>query len=35
VDPKYTISDKLREGHQRRKLEHAKKWNGFGYSLFN
>jgi DNA (cytosine-5)-methyltransferase 1 len=25
VDPKYTISDKLREGHQRRKLEHAKK----------
>ncbi|WCG37617.1 DNA (cytosine-5-)-methyltransferase [Aerococcus urinaeequi] len=35
VDPKYTISDKLWEGHQRRKLEHKKKGNGFGYTLFN
>lgn len=31
----YTISDKLWEGHQRRKKEHLKKGNGFGYSLFN
>lgn len=35
VDSKYTISDKLWSGHQRRKLEHAQKGNGFGYSLFN
>ncbi|MFC3122927.1 DNA (cytosine-5-)-methyltransferase [Agaribacter flavus] len=32
---KYTISDKLWEGHQNRKLQHAAKGNGFGYSLFN
>ncbi|MFR9535007.1 MAG: DNA cytosine methyltransferase [Rikenellaceae bacterium] len=35
VDAKYTISDKLWEGHQRRKAEHINKGNGFGYSLFN
>lgn len=35
VGDKYTISDKLWEGHQRRKLEHKEKGNGFGYSLFN
>ena len=35
VDPKYTISDKLWEGHKRRKKEHKSKGNGFGYSLFN
>jgi len=35
VDDKYTISDKLWAGHQRRKLEHKAKGNGFGYSLFN
>lgn len=35
VDPKYTISDKLWAGHQRRKKEHKAKGNGFGYSLFN
>ncbi len=35
VDPKYTISDKLWAGHQRRKKEHREKGNGFGYSLFN
>lgn len=34
VDEKYTISDKLWAGHQRRKLEHKKKGNGFGYSIF-
>lgn len=35
VEPKYTISDKLWAGHQRRKLAHRQKGNGFGYSLFN
>jgi DNA (cytosine-5)-methyltransferase 1 len=35
VDPKYTISDKLWAGHQRRKKEHKEKGNGFGYSLFD
>lgn len=35
VDPKYTISDRLWQGHQRRKLEHRERGNGFGYSLFN
>jgi DNA (cytosine-5)-methyltransferase 1 len=35
VNSKYTISDKLWEGHQRRKSEHQAKGNGFGYSLFN
>lgn len=35
VDDKYTISDKLWAGHQRRKIEHKKKGNGFGYGLFN
>lgn len=35
VDSKYTISDKLWAGHQRRRKEHAAKGNGFGYCLFN
>jgi DNA (cytosine-5)-methyltransferase 1 len=35
VESKYTISDKLWLGHQRRKQMHADKGNGFGYSLFN
>lgn len=35
VDPKYTISDKLWAGHQKRKLAHKEKGNGFGYSLFD
>ena len=34
-EDKYTISDKLWVGHQRRKAEHKSKGNGFGYSLFN
>jgi len=34
VDNKYTISNKLWIGHQRRKLEHQHKGNGFGYRLF-
>jgi DNA (cytosine-5)-methyltransferase 1 len=35
VDEKYFLSDLLWAGHQRRKLEHKQKGNGFGYSLFN
>lgn len=34
VSDKYTISDTLWNGHKRRKEEHKKKGNGFGYSLF-
>jgi len=34
-DEKYVLSDALWEGHKRRKEEHIKKGNGFGYSLFN
>jgi DNA (cytosine-5)-methyltransferase 1 len=35
IDAKYTLSDKLWEGHQRRKLAHKANGNGFGYSMFN
>lgn len=35
VSDKYTISNKLWEGHKRRKLEHKAKGNGFGFGLFN
>lgn len=35
VDEKYTISDKLYEGHLRRKKEHKEKGNGFGFSVFD
>jgi len=35
VDEKYTISDRLWAGHQRRKRENKAKGKGFGYSLFN
>lgn len=35
VDSKYTLSDKLRAWHQRRKEEHKNKWNWFWYSMFN
>lgn len=31
----FTISDQLWAGHQRRKLEHKNKGNGFGYTLFD
>lgn len=33
VNPKYTISDKLWAGHQRRKRENEKRGRGFGYSM--
>ena len=35
VDKKYTISDKIWASHQRRKVQHKAKGNGFGYCLFN
>lgn len=35
VDDKYTLSDRLWSGHQRRKKEHKEKGYGFGYSLFD
>lgn len=35
VDGKYTLSDQLWAGHQRRKKGHTEKGYGFGYSLFN
>lgn len=35
VPEKYTISDRLWSGHQRRLEEHRARGNGFGYSIFN
>ena len=35
VDSKYTLSNKLWQGHKRRLKEHREKGNGFGYSLFD
>ncbi|MDG1143487.1 MAG: DNA (cytosine-5-)-methyltransferase, partial [Burkholderiales bacterium] len=35
VDKRYTLSDRLWQGHQRRLLEHRARGNGFGYSLFD
>ncbi len=35
ISDRYTISQRLWDGHQRRKKEHKEKGNGFGYSLFN
>lgn len=35
VPEKYTISDKLWAGHQRRKIENKNKGNGFGYNLYD
>lgn len=35
VDSKYTISNKLWIGHQRRKIQNKKDGKGFGYSLFD
>lgn len=34
IDDKYTISQKLLDGHIRRKKEHREKGNGFGFSIF-
>jgi DNA (cytosine-5)-methyltransferase 1 len=35
VSEKYTISDRLWAGHQRRLEEHKRRGNGFGYSIFD
>jgi len=35
ADEKYTISDRLYDGHKRRLKEHKEKGNGFGFSMFN
>lgn len=35
VPDKYTISDRLWAGHQRRRIENEKAGKGFGYCLFN
>lgn len=35
VDDRYTLSDRLWAGHQKRKQDHIHKGNGFGYSLFH
>mgnify|MGYP002854457953 CR=1 FL=1 len=35
VSDVYTISDRLWEGHRRRREENTEKGNGFGYCLFN
>jgi DNA (cytosine-5)-methyltransferase 1 len=35
ADEKYTLSNKLWAGHQRRKIEHREKGNGFGFSIFD
>ena len=34
IDPKYTISDRLWQGHQNRKERNRQNGKGFGYSLF-
>lgn len=34
-DDRFTISDRLWEGHQRRKIENKKNGKGFGYGLFS
>ncbi len=34
INPKYTISEKLLEGHIRRKKQHIEKGNGFGFSVY-
>ena len=35
IDAQYTISDKMWEGHQKRKERNKQNGKGFGYSLFN
>jgi DNA (cytosine-5)-methyltransferase 1 len=34
IEPKYTISDKLWEGHKNRKIRNRQNGKGFGYSLY-
>jgi len=35
VDERYTVSDRMLEGHLRRLREHKEKGNGFGFSVFS
>lgn len=35
IDDKYTISQRLLDGHIRRKKEHRERGNGFGFSVFS
>lgn len=35
VNPRFTISDKLYQGHLERKISHKKRGNGFGFCMFN
>lgn len=35
IDPSFTISDKMWEGHKRRRNRNIEKGNGFSFSLFN
>ncbi len=35
IDEKFTISQRLLDGHERRKQEHREKGNGFGFSIFS
>lgn len=35
VPERFTISDKIYQGHLKRKMQHKNKGNGFGFSLFN
>ena len=35
LDPQYTISDRMWEGHKKRKERNKQNGKGFGYSLFN
>lgn len=35
VDPKYTLSDRLWQGHQERKVRNKQNGKGFGFGLFN
>lgn len=35
IDPKFTISDRMWEGHKNRKERNRQNGKGFGYSLFN
>ena len=35
IDEKFTISQRLLDGHERRKKEHKEKGNGFGFSVFS
>lgn len=35
VDPKYTITERMWDGHRKRREKHRERGNGFGYSVFH